>query len=647
VSLWDGIRIANFAACSYAVEEREASMPDDVSIDVGSMYPYLEDRVLSFFGKDAATTEWKQRIQRLVRTSMEESSYVQCVGMARPIPIREIYQPTGLIRPADGLQHQSKVFSLTDLHSYASDETSVQLGSGRAARATISRLTIPWSQLSDGCQSRAEEEVPFSTFLEEGLDAVILAGPGWGKTTLLHWIHQQLIESDPFVPLLFTLRRPDVCQELEEFVRQLEKGRTVRKRSVVLLVDGYDEIDVEHRQRVSSVLMRFRALETGRFFLTCRSFYDIYDLKAIRCRLGAFSTDHAHQFIKSFSKAYGVQIDDQELLAELVEHGLKEFSSHPLMLALVCILKTGPNQSIPRRAIGLIRRAIDTLTFRWDEAKYIKRMSQVPLDGEERVRCLMRVAFDMKSLQCPWAAVEKSIAKHLDLLQLTGIDKRYLMREIAQWYGLVVPVDDENWQFVHRTIQDFLAARFWVESGVFRGVEKGRWDNRSAYAACLVPDATNHIVDMVRAPGGYSAFRECLYNGASFNMLTVAESVIDRVSRGTCELTVDPKSVIAGIPEDFFALASDEFLRVLVEAGSSRKGRREASAEANRKAGTAVACYALSELVIRSTRLPQSHLRGNLAVLYSNGPNRKVLVRRQRGVEFLLSQAIEPDVPLR
>src|SRR5262249_40805427 len=162
------------------------------------------------------------------------------------------------------------------------------------------------------------------------------------KTTLLHWIHQQLIKSDTFVSLIFTLRRPNVCEELKEFVRHLEEGRTVRNRVLVLLVDGYDEVDVEHRQQVSSALMRFRALGTGRFFLTCRSFYDVADVNAIRCRIGAFRADHASQFIRSFSTAYGVPINEYELLAELIEHGLEEFSDHPLMLALVCILKTGP-----------------------------------------------------------------------------------------------------------------------------------------------------------------------------------------------------------------------------------------------------------------------------------------------------------------
>jgi hypothetical protein len=59
------------------------------------------------------------------------------------------------------------------------------------------------------------------------------------------------------------------------------------------------------------------------------------------------------------------------------------------MLALVCILKAGPMPSLPKNTVGLLRRAIDTLTFRWDESKGISREASVQLDGDERVRLLM------------------------------------------------------------------------------------------------------------------------------------------------------------------------------------------------------------------------------------------------------------------
>src|SRR5262249_52711834 len=124
-------------------------MGDGISIDLGSAVPYIVDGLLGVFGKDSVSVEWKAKIQRLVKLSVEQASYVQCVGMAKPIPISDIYQPTDLIRP--------------DLDD---------------PRTTITIL------------------------LKQGMDAIIFAGPGRGKTTLLHWMYMQLCQSRETTPLL-------------------------------------------------------------------------------------------------------------------------------------------------------------------------------------------------------------------------------------------------------------------------------------------------------------------------------------------------------------------------------------------------------------------------------------------------------------
>ena len=549
-------------------------MSEGLTIDIGSAYPYLEERVLSLFGKDASSKAWLKELQKLVRTSAAESAYIQCVGMPKPIPIGELYQPTQLLR-----------------HS----------GKG------------------------AEEPINFDELIRERSDAIIFAGAGWGKTTLLHWIYQLMAKSEEIVPVLFTLRRPHVIDTLETFVTQLESGRNLKKRKTsLILVDGYDEIDRERRLRVSAVLERYRALEMGPFFLTCRPYYDVYDLSVQHCRLAAFSEMDALRFTESFAKAYGSPIDSKVLLNELLDHGLDEFADHPLMLALVCILRTGPNSSIPRSAIALIRRAIDTLTFRWDEAKGIKRISDVPLDGEERVRCLMRIAFDMKSLQGSWFDVEKSIQRHIALLQTKGIDKRVLLQEIIQWYGLIVPVGDGGYQFVHRSIHEFLAARFWVESGTFGSKDPEEWDMRAAYATCLIPDGTAQLQKMLRSGNAaFEPFCECLYNNAPFEMEPVAAGVVERTARRGYSIKEQQGATHVSVTEDFFSVAKEEFLRVLTRVGC-------ASGSA---AGEAVALCALSELFRRRKLLPPELLSNALKSRWREKP--KLLIVSQRRTRLI------------
>jgi hypothetical protein len=554
----------------FAMLEQVYVVSDGITIDLGSAYPFLEESVLSLFGKDASSKEWFKTLQKLIRTSAAESAYIQCVGMPKPIPIDELYQPTQLIRL-----------------------------SGRGE----------------------EEQIGFDDLVRERSDAIIFAGAGWGKTTLLHWIYQRMVKSEDVVPLLFTLRRPDVIDTLEVFIAQLESGRHLKKRKTALvLVDGYDEIDRERRIRVSGVLERYRALKLGPFFLTCRPYYDIYDLSAQHCRLASFSESDALRFINSFAKAYGAPLDDRMLLDELLDHGLDEFADHPLMLALVCILKTGPNSSIPRSAIALIRRAIDTLTFRWDEAKGIKRTSDLPLDGEERVRCLMRIAFDMKTLHGSWLQVEKSIQRHILLLQVKGIDRRVLLQEIMQWYGLIVPAGDDAYQFVHRSIHEFLAARFWVENGTFGNKDPDEWDTRAAYATCLVPDGTTQLQKMLRSgTAAFVPFFECLYNNALFEMEPVAAGVVERTARRGYSLKEEQPGTNVSVTEDFFSVAKDDFLRVLTKVGCA----------CGTAAGDAVAFCALSELFRRRKLLPPDLLSKALKARWREQPKLPITAQRQ------------------
>jgi hypothetical protein len=69
---------------------------NQVSIDLGSALPYLEDKLKTLFNKDAASVAFQARVKSVLREGYHYSSSVQIVGMAEPIPIFRIYQPTTL-----------------------------------------------------------------------------------------------------------------------------------------------------------------------------------------------------------------------------------------------------------------------------------------------------------------------------------------------------------------------------------------------------------------------------------------------------------------------------------------------------------------------------------------------------------------------
>ena len=504
----------------------------NVNINVGDFIPYLVDSIKQLFGKDSFTKSVQERFQKQVGLSIEISSKVQCVGMWEPIPISQIYQPTRL-KPSP----------------FSNDES-------------IKELTI-WN------------------LLKKNRSCIILAGPGNGKTVLMHWLFTRLLNKEEYLPLLFTLRWPNAINDLERFIRDLTRGQEAiyreagsrytrvkkSKKKVILLVDGYDEVSLSKRKEISKLLIEFESLEVGISFLTCRNNYDIYDLNFNYYWISSFNDQDSLEFCKSFFKIYKVEGKPLELLNELKRKGFSSFTQHPLMLTLVCILHSTPLQSLPKSSLGLTRRAIDLLTLRWDDSKGISRESRIPLDGEERIQCLMRIASSLRGLTGTYEEVLSATRLQLECQQIQGVDSRRLLSELAQWYGLLVPVTNERWSFVHRTIHDFLAARFLIESGKFFVQSMSRWDTRSAYAMSMIPDATLFLSKALLAECEMHVLTQCLINHASFNPNEIANSISIYLSKITLKhYQKECKRMIVHLPvcKDFFQDTSIAFLEALI-----------------------------------------------------------------------------------
>jgi hypothetical protein len=209
----------------------------DVSVDLGSGLPYLEDRIRTLFGRDADTLEWSSRLHTRLRFALEQSRSIQCIGMPDPISIEAIYQPLRL-------------------------------------------------------QSRRSGDTDAFELIRGKQNAIVFAGPGRGKSTLLAWLFIKLFRNDDTFPFLFILRSQDAVTDLTEFVSRLISGKgknILKKKKPLLLIDGYDEIETEDRKAVSKALARFKSEDLGNFILTCRTFYDVYDLAAPHYELSPFS----------------------------------------------------------------------------------------------------------------------------------------------------------------------------------------------------------------------------------------------------------------------------------------------------------------------------------------------------------------------
>jgi hypothetical protein len=443
--------------------------------------------------------------------------------------------------------------------------------------------------------SLEEQTVGIDDFLADRNDAIVYAGPGWGKTTFLHHIFRRYASSDTVLPILITLSRLPAVQDLERFVETGSKIRSKQHRSrILLLVDGYDELSLGDRRRVSEALLKYQGLALGNFFLSCREYYHVLQLAAREVRIDGFTLDDKYRFVQAFLSAYESRLDPKEVVDDFEERGFSEFLSHPLLLALACILKTSRAIVQSESANRLLERALDVLCYRWDEQKGIDRHAVTPLDGKDRIQVLKRIAYIAKSSHVPQHRAEELARKQLDLLTFDRVDARQVLMETARFYGILVPCD-EGWEFVHRTLHDFLAAQYWVETGEFAKVREYEWNARTAYAACRMHDATEILEAALASKDGLPAVAEILSNSPSFDGVRIADAIIKYFSQpGRLQLVISSSMRIAGrLQSDFVRLGSTRFLNRFIERCC-----------ASRRALTdIIAGYCMLEILARGQRL--------------------------------------------
>lgn len=583
-----------------------------LTISLGDSLPYLEQRFLKLFGQDAESKELAEWFRGLQTTALIQTASVQCLGMRDPVPFPKIYQPTRLIVGPD------------PDNAAAEESFSFQ---NRVSRSIMRG------------RSFSEKIISVDEFLWRDQDAIIRSGPGWGKTTVTHYIYRSTLHNENLLPVLITLRRPTAVADLEKYVSACSRIQKNQQRAcTILLVDGYDEVSTEDQRRVSEALLSYQGQGAGKFYLTCRDYYEVAQLNAPEVRIDVFSRDDQIRFVDVFLTAFGCPHDPVAVVEELEQRGFDEFLEHPLLLTLACIVKTSPMTAQPRSGLRLLQKALSVLCYQWDEQKKISRQPSTPLEGEDRIRILMNIAYRSASPFVKQARAEETARKQLALMRFDRIDARQVLMEIARFYGILVPSED-GYDFVHRTIHDYLAAKHWVESGDFARAASYPWNARTGYAACLMSDATAVLQKALDSPAGLPTAAEIISNAASFDMETIAGALLKyfsgkghvlehrRVSTASVPGKPEPdlNRIVGQLDSDFVRWADSRFLDFIVEH----------CCETNTPVNNLLVAYAMTELYHRRAKLSMQTYQKALAAYKTDKFTFVVPGAKQAQLEFL------------
>ncbi|MFE0458469.1 NACHT domain-containing protein [Kitasatospora sp. NPDC058965] len=354
---------------------------------------------------------------------------------------------------------------------------------------------------------------------------VLLRGPaGSGKTTLLQWLAVNAVRGgltgelaglNRRVPFLLRLRtmfqRDNLDPHPAEFLG-LDRSpiadsqppgwaeRVFTAGRAILLVDGLDEIPQARREAAGEWLTELldrhpdcfslvtvrpsgvpaqwlRGLRFEELLLCPMDEWD-RNLFVERWHKAALEAEQAAADRPSQAELDALERrfrDTRQALTQALKQSpeLAELTDSPLLCAMVCALHREWEGGLPERRMEVYDAALEMLLLRRDQARQITALPEGRrLSKEEQLAPLQRVA--------SWLVRNgQHEGSHQDALRLVGqvlpslpaaragLDAEQLIRHLVERTGLLAEPGVDTFEFVHRTFQDYLAAREFMEERSF------------------------------------------------------------------------------------------------------------------------------------------------------------------------------------
>ncbi|MEU3747109.1 MULTISPECIES: NACHT domain-containing protein [Streptomyces] len=361
-------------------------------------------------------------------------------------------------------------------------------------------------------------------------DKVLLRGlAGSGKTTLVQWLTVStasegraegmayLRDRIPFVlPLRALTRHGERLPAPDRFLpaagcpltppegwvdRVLASGRGV------VLVDGIDEIPEAERGRARDWLRGLLdTYEGNRWLVTSRPTAVRDDWLApegfTELTLSPMTGAEVTTFVRRWHRAAGPEAEpyEQPLLDALrtAEH-VAQLATNPLMCGLICALHRDRRGFLPRGRKALYEAALSMLLSRRDRERDMGAPSGLVLDEAPQIQLIQRLAYWLTlngRTTLDRAHAESIVAEAVPAVQEASAHAPdAVFTHLLHRSGLLREPTADTVEFVHRTFQDYLAAKALVD----------RWD----IGVLVQHAADDQWEDVLRMAVGHARPREC------------------------------------------------------------------------------------------------------------------------------------------
>ncbi|MGW5777456.1 NACHT domain-containing protein [Streptomyces sp. NPDC003863] len=361
-------------------------------------------------------------------------------------------------------------------------------------------------------------------------DKVLLRGTaGSGKTTLIQWLAVSAAREDlvdgmtylrdrvPFVlPLRALTRHGERLPAPDRFLSAVGcplsapdgwADRVLAAGRGLVLVDGIDEIPEAERDRARRWLRDLLdSYDGNRWLVTSRPTAVRDDWLApdgfAELTLAPMSSTEVATFVRRWHRAAGPEATayEQPLLDALrTTADVAQLATNPLMCGLICALHHGRRGFLPRGRKALYDAALAMLLSRRDRERDMGTPYGIDLGETPQIQLIQRIAYwlTLNGRTTMDRAHAQDVVREAvpAITEAAGYDPALVFTHLLHRSGLLREPTADTVDFVHRTFQDYLAAKALVD----------RWD----IGVLVRHAADDQWEDVIRMAVGHARPREC------------------------------------------------------------------------------------------------------------------------------------------
>lgn len=168
---------------------------------------------------------------------------------------------------------------------------------------------------------------------------------------------------------------------------------------------------------------------------------------------------------------------------------LRTLAATPLLAAMLCALNLD-RQALPRDRMGLYAAALDMLLETRDAQRNVPSARAVPLERDQKIRILQDLAWHLSTsnrVELPKPMVQRLIADRLATMPQVRAGAEAVLEALLERSGVLREPVPGRIDFVHRTVQEYLAAKQAADLGdmdlLIRNAHRDQWRETVVMAA--------------------------------------------------------------------------------------------------------------------------------------------------------------------